>query len=205
MKPLSHRGIWADLWRCILFVTLHVLYTETVMLLVNHWYALFVRSHCEQVIARALAEKAYEPFVPTYKVSRGSADRIYVQELPLFANYVFCKVTGSSTGPIVTTTGVLRIVGNGKQPIPVADQEILALQRIAQSGLPSAPWPFPRIGQVVQVECGPLSGMSGVICRIGNVNRLIVSVKILNRSVAVHLDREALRLISDEEPVLEMA
>jgi transcription antitermination factor NusG len=50
-----------------------------------------------------------------------------------------------------------------------------------------------KIGQKVEIERGPLQGLSGVVIRIKNVDRLIVSVSLLMRSVAVEMDHEWVR------------
>jgi transcription antitermination factor NusG len=109
-------------------------------------------------------------------------------ELPLIPNYLFCRVTPDAMGSIVTTSSVIRIVGAGGTPIAVDDDEISALQRIDALRLDAQPWPFFREGQSVQILDGPLAGICGVLLRVKSANRLVVSVSLLQRSVAVELD-----------------
>ncbi|HZS50223.1 MAG TPA: hypothetical protein VFA54_05140, partial [Bryobacterales bacterium] len=81
------------------------------------------------------------------------------------------------------------IVGAGKIPTPVDEAEIRAIQTIIKSGLPAEPWPFLRVGQLVRIEAGPLADLEGILLDIKNRRRLIVSVTILQRSVAVEIER----------------
>jgi transcription antitermination factor NusG len=129
------------------------------------------------MVARHLEDKGYEPFVPI------------VRAKPLFPNYVFCRVTGRASGLMVSTPGVVKIIGAGNVPIPIDDAEVDALKRIAATTLPVEPWPFLHVDQKVEIQAGPLAGVRGVLTRIGNSDRLIVSVLLLQRSVSVEIDR----------------
>lgn len=164
---------------------------EIITLLPNRWYAVYGRARFEQIIARCLREKGYESFVPTYKTRRSRSDGIKVTELPLFPSYVFFKMISSEAALVVTTPGVICIVGAGKEPLPIEDREIVALQTIIASGANAQPWPFLQVGRTVRIENGPLCGLRGVVCRIRNINRLIISVTMLRRSVAIEIDRDA--------------
>jgi transcription antitermination factor NusG len=152
------------------------------------WYAVYVRSHAERSVVRHLAEKGYEPFLPMYVERRRWADRTRDIEAPLFPGYVFCRVTSAANGLIMTTPGVVRIVGAGSVPVPIDDEEIEALRRIAASGATTEPWPFLHVGDRVEIESGPLAGVQGVLVRVANGNRLVVSVTLLQRSVSVEID-----------------
>lgn len=167
------------------------------MLLPDRWYALYTRARFEQITARFVAEKGYESFAPMYKTRRRWADSIKTIELPLFPSYVFFKTSHSEVPLVVTTPGVIRIVGAGKKPIPVEDSEITALQTIIASGANAQPFPFLQVGYTVEIDTGPLCGLRGVVRRIRNVNRLIVSVVMLRRSIAVEIDRDAIRVVSE--------
>src|SRR6267378_1729352 len=91
--------------------------------------------------------------------------------------------------PVLMTPGVIQIVGMGKMPVPVEEQEITAIQRVGKSGLPTMPWPYLQVGHVAQVEEGPLQGMTGIVIRIKSGMKLLLSVNLLQRSVAVEIDR----------------
>jgi transcription termination/antitermination protein NusG len=166
------------------------------MFLLNRWYSLYTRARFEQIIARLLVEKGYESFVPMCKTRRSQDNSIKIRELPLFPSYVFFKMVQPNVPLVITTPGVIRIVGTGKVPLPIEDNEIAALQIIMRSVANRHPWPFVQTGCTVQIESGPLCGLRGVVCRIRNTDRLIVSVTLLRRSVAVQIDRDAVRIVS---------
>lgn len=169
-----------------------------IMLLQNRWYALYVRTRFEERIARLLAEKGYESFLPMYKNRLRSVNGIKMIEQPLFPSYLFFRMLQLEVPLVVTTPGVIRIVGSGNEPVPIEDNEISALQTIVASGANVQPWPFVEVGHTVEIESGPLCGLRGIVCRIRKVDRLIVSVAMLRRSVAVEIDRNALRVVSGE-------
>jgi transcription antitermination factor NusG len=99
--------------------------------------------------------------------------------------------------PILTTPGVIGILGAGKTPVPVDIEEIEAIRAILRSGLAAQPWPLLRVGAKVYIERGPLAGLEGIVINTDKVYRLIVSVSMLQRSVAVEIDREWARPIAD--------
>lgn len=152
------------------------------------WYALYVRPRAERMVAQILQEKGYDLFLPTHRCRRRWADRVKELDMPLFPGYVFCRVTAASSGRIVTTQGVIRIVGIGNAPIPIDDGEIEALRTVVSSSLSVEPWPFLRVGQKVRIEVGPLSGLEGVVVRFASRARLVLSISLLQRSVAVEMD-----------------
>ncbi len=160
------------------------------------WFALHVRPRHEKTAAAALKSKGFEEFLPLYACFRRWSDRLKRVEAPLFPRYVFCRFAPRESRTVLATPGVLSVVGFGKRPIPVADQEIHALQAIVASGLPAEPWPFLQVGQLVRMDAGPLSGLEGILLDFKSGHRLIVSVTLLQRSVAVEIERLWVRPIS---------
>ena len=152
------------------------------------WYGLRVKSRHEQVAATVLRGKGYEPFLPLYRVRRRWTDRVKDTELPLFAGYVFCRMDLTDRLPVLTSTGVVGIVGIGKIPEPIEEQEIAAIRAVMRSGLPAMPWPFVHPGDSVRVEFGPLRGVRGVVQSVNDRQRLVVSVTLMQRSISVELD-----------------
>jgi len=158
------------------------------------WFALAVRPRHEKTTASALRFKGYEEFVPLYRSRRRWSDRFKEVELPLFAGYVFCRFDSTRRVPILSTPGVVRIIGFGKEPICVPDTEVEALRAIARSGLMVEPWPFLEAGCRVAIEDGPLRGIHGTLLDINkNRERLVLSVALLRRSVAVEMDMRWVR------------
>jgi transcription antitermination factor NusG len=153
------------------------------------WYAVQVRTKQEVGIANLLRSKGYAPFVPLYKCRRRWSDRIKTMDAALFPGYLFCRFNVELRLPILKTPGVLKIVGCGKQPLEVEHAEISAVQTMVGSDVSPMPWPFPQVGEQVHIEQGPLAGLQGTLVKTkGGGHRFVVSVSLLQRSVAVEID-----------------
>ena len=155
----------------------------------NLWYALHVRTRFEKVVSRNLRGKGYEEFLPLYNRMSRWSDRTKQIELPLFPGYVFCRFNPVHRMPILTIPGVNAIVGIGKSLMPVEESELASIRTLLASNLYCEPWPFLQMGQTVLVERGPLAGIQGIVMLVKNSYRLIISVNLLQRSVAVEIDR----------------
>jgi len=153
------------------------------------WYALYTRSRHEFVIEKYLAGRGYVVCSPSYRTKRKRADRVVEIEVPLFPGYIFCQFDANERLPILMAPGVVAIVG-GKGPIPVDDQEITSLQALMHSGRPLQPWQFLSAGHRVRVRLGPFSGAEGTLLQSKNQRRLVVSISLLERSVAVELEQD---------------
>src|SRR5262249_1245974 len=154
----------------------------------NPWYALQTRPKNERKVEQLLRQKGYECFTPTYRSRRKWSDRTIAVDSPLFPGYVFCRFSPSVLGKAISTQGVIRIVGFGGRHAEVAKEEIEALLLLIQSDYLREPWRYLPDGTPVLVETGPLAGAQGIICGEENKRRLIVSVTLLQRSVAIQLD-----------------
>ena len=158
------------------------------------WYAIRVQSKFAKVASAVLRQKGFEEFLPLYRAKRFWSDRVKELDLPLFPGYLFCRLDISERLlPVVTTPGVLGIVSAGRNPVSIPDQEIELVQAVVRSGLPAMPWPALSTGSLVLIEHGPLAGVEGVVLDVDKKYRLIVSVSMLQRSVAVEIQREWVR------------
>lgn len=154
------------------------------------WFALRVRGRFEKTVVTLLEQKGYESFLPLYKARHRWSDRYKELDLPLFPGYVFCRFRLMSRLPIMKTSGVLHIVGIGCKPVPVEESEISAIQQLIRAGVSAQPWPFLHIGQDICIEQGPLVGLKGKIVSLGPRHRLVVSISLLQRSVAAEIDSD---------------
>ncbi len=152
------------------------------------WFALQVRSRYENTICCLLRAKGFQPMLPLYSSRRRWSDRIKEIQTPLFPGYLFCQFDPHNRFPVLSTPGVIQLVGVGKQPIPIEAGEMAAIQTLAQCQLGRQPWPFLEVGQRVQIMSGPLSGLEGLLIDFKGVRRVVLSVSLLRRSVAVELD-----------------
>jgi transcription antitermination factor NusG len=152
------------------------------------WFALQVHARKESFVASQLENQGIECFLPRYKSLRKWSDRMKEVELPLFPSYLFSRFDFQNRRPIVTTSGILQIVGNGRIAIPIADEEISAIQAAVRSGLPHQPWPFIEVGERVRVTYGTLAGLEGILVNFKGDHRVVLSVSLLQRSVALEVE-----------------
>jgi len=153
------------------------------------WFALRVKSRREKAVATAAHSKGFEEFLPTYQSRHRWSDRVQAVELPLFPGYVFCRLKAEQRFPLLTIPGVLHFVCVGRTPVPLNDEEIASIQIAVQSGLWVEPCSFLNVGQRVRIEEGPLAGLDGILLETAKTHRIVVSVTLLMRSVAVDIER----------------
>jgi len=152
------------------------------------WYALQCWVRKESLIVTQLETQGFDCFLPKYKSVREWSDRKKEVEQPLFPGYVFCRFEYSQRRPIVVTPGVLQVVGCGRTPMPVEQREIEAIQLAIASEVPTQPWPYLAIGERVRIHTGKLSGLEGILVNFKGNHRVVLSVSLLQRSVALEVD-----------------
>src|SRR6266446_9608059 len=152
------------------------------------WFALGVTARHEKAISRMLHQKGYETFLPVYTNRHQYGKRSREFELPLFPGYVFCRFNLSTRLPILTTPGVLQVIGAGRVPLPIDHHEISALQTAVKANARLVPWPFWQTGQKGRITFGPLSGVEGIVMNVKDPSRLVLSVSLLQRSVLLEID-----------------
>jgi transcription antitermination factor NusG len=155
----------------------------------ERWFALRVQSRCEKVVAAVARNKGFEEFLPLQQGHRRWSDRLKAIDLPLFPGYLFCRLDPQRRLPLLTIPGVLHFVGIGKIPSPIEDMEIAAIQAAVGSGIATEPWPFLEVGQRVRLEDAPLVGLEGILVETPKRQRVVVSITLLKRSVAVAIER----------------
>lgn len=157
------------------------------------WFVLRVKTNREKSIACLLRQKGYVDFLPLYTEPRKWSDRIKEMQLPLFPGYVFCRFDAQHKLPVLTTPGIIHIVGAGGIPEPVNETEIAALQLAVTSGRFLEPWPFLKVGQRLTIQSGPLRNVEGILSEIKGERKLVLSITLLQRSVAVQIERTDVR------------
>jgi transcription antitermination factor NusG len=162
----------------------------------DRWFALMVRTRWEQSTEALLRGKGYETFLPTYQPAtprKSRGDR----STPFFPGYVFCRFQLERRLPVLITPGVISVIGRGKVPVPLEDSEMMSVRAAVQSDLPVQPWPYLEVGDRVRVEA--MGGLEGLLISFRGTRRLIVSVSLLRRSVALEIDRAKVTPIEPAE------
>jgi transcription antitermination factor NusG len=152
------------------------------------WYAFHVQYQHEARTGRLLSSKGWETLVPTYRSERQWSDRIKQIDLPLFPGYVLSRCAGVDCKYVEDTPGVLRTVRFEGHPVPISPREIGEIQTLLASRAHLSPWPFLKAGDRVRVERGPLRGTEGILLKDQAGSRIIVSVEMLQRSIAAEVD-----------------
>jgi transcription antitermination factor NusG len=159
------------------------------------WFAIQVRMRHEIGVADHLQGKGYEWFLPLYKARRRWSDRVKEVDSPLFPGYLFCRFNPNDRLPILKTPGVTQIVGYNHVPVPVDEQEIAAIRRLVASGLPNFPCAYLEVGSKVRIDAGALRGLEGILIDLKGKRRLVLSITLLQRSVAVEIDSDAVSVV----------
>lgn len=159
----------------------------------ENWYALRVRSNHEIVVQSGLRHRGIDEFLPGYRTKSRWSDRVKEIYRPLFPGYVFARFDAAQRLPILMLPGFVHIIGFGNGPEPVDEGELQAVRRFVDSALPIMPWPYIREGEMVEVRQGALEGLQGIVLRVKDSVRLVVSLTLLQRSVAVELDRDIVK------------
>jgi transcription antitermination factor NusG len=153
----------------------------------DQWFAVYTRAHHEKNVAEQLRCRGIEHFLPLYTSARRWKDRVKVLQMPLFAGYLFVRVFPSQFLDVLRTHGVSMLVGSPK-PLPLAEKEIVQLRTWLSLSLAVEPNPYLRVGQLVRVRRGPLTDVEGILVRKKNALRLVVSIDLIQRSVALEID-----------------
>ena len=168
------------------------------------WCAVQVRPRHEVPVASGLRAKGYTEFLPMYRVKRQWSDRIKEIEVPLFTGYVFCRFDRQVPWTIVSTPGVIRIVGTRKEIALIDDQEIEAIRSVATSGKKVEPCPYAGIGDRVRITSGVLAGVEGKVVAYKNQRRLVLSVDQIQSSISVEVDGCGMELVSKAQRTQEL-
>jgi transcription antitermination factor NusG len=153
-----------------------------------HWYAAYTCAQHEKRVAAELGMRGVEHFLPLYSSVRRWKDRRVQLELPLFPGYVFVRLALRDRLRVVQIRSVVRLVGFGGAPTELPDTEMEIMRSGLSQGLRAEPHPFLTIGRRVAITGGPFAGLEGVLKRKKNSLRVVVSLELIQRSVAVDVD-----------------
>jgi transcription antitermination factor NusG len=159
---------------------------------VPQWFALRLRSNREFQVRAALEGLSIETFLPTWSEDVRWSDRLKRTERVLFPGYVFARLApGRDVYAAIVTRGVVQLLPSSFKPTPIDEAEIENVRLVIASRLVSTPCDF-TAGELVTIDSGPLAGVSGVVKKTKGALRVVVSVELLRRSIAVELDADTL-------------
>lgn len=162
----------------------------------NNWYALQVRTRWEEPTADLLRGKGFQTLLPTYTTKRRWSDRYKTVQAPLFPGYVFCSFDVHNRLPVLITPGVISVVGRGKTPVAVDEAEMTAIRSMVGSGVQAQPWPYLEIGERVRIKDDVFDGMEGILINFKGKERVVISLTLLRRSIALEIDRDRILAVA---------
>jgi len=152
------------------------------------WYAAYTSANHEKRVALQLVERSVEHFLPLYESLRRWKDRRMKLQMPLFPGYVFVRLALRDRLQVLQVPGVARLVGFNGLPCALPDSEIEAMQTCLERKAYLQPHPYVQVGRRVRVKCGPLAGLEGIVVRKKNRVRFVISLDLIQRSVAVEIE-----------------
>ena len=159
------------------------------------WFAVYTHARHEKCVARHLRERCLENFLPLYqKVHHWRKRSRVTLDLPFFPNYVFVRIKPEQRASVLAVPGVVALVGRGHIPSPLPDSEIESLRIGLELGK-CEPHPYLVAGERVRIRTGAMEGFEGILLRRKNDVRVVLTLELIQRSVAVEVDAE------DVEPV----
>ena len=157
------------------------------------WYAAYTCAKHEKRVASALGARDVEHFLPLFSSVRRWKDRRVQLDLPLFPGYIFVRLPFSERLRVVEIPSVVRLVGFGGMPIALPDIEIEIMRSGLSQGLRAEPHPFLIVGRRVRITGGPFAGLEGILKKKKSSLRVVVSLELIQRSVAVDVDADDVR------------
>ncbi len=152
------------------------------------WYAVYTRARHEKQVAGHLRGRGLDCFLPLEESVHRWNDRSAVVSVPLFPGYVFTRVQRCERIEVLTVPGVVHLVGSRNGPEPIPDEEIESVRSCVQRGLPLNVHDYLPAGSAVLVKAGPLTGLRGFLVRWAHGTRLVLSINLIQSSVAVEVD-----------------
>jgi len=152
------------------------------------WYAIYTRHQHEKSAAQLLTRKGFEVLLPLYRSRSRWSDRTQIVLLPLFPNYLFIQCDLDSRVRVLQTAGVCWFVSNAGVPTAVPETEIGMVRRVVEAPVNVLPHSFLDRGDQVRVLRGPLTGLTGILMRVKNQCRVIISLELLHKSAAIEID-----------------
>lgn len=156
----------------------------------RNWFAAYTTARHEKNVARHLGGRHIESFLPLYTSVRRwkNGCRLPIDK-PLFPGYIFVHIERRESVKVLQVPGVVSIVSAGREPSPLPSAEIESL-RTALPQLRIEPHAYLVVGERVQITAGSLAGMIGVLIRKKNDLRVVLTLDLIQQSVAVEIDAD---------------
>jgi transcription antitermination factor NusG len=164
------------------------------------WYALRTRARAERQVAIRLEQRGIRVISGLATVERTWSDRVKRVEMPLFPGYVFaCFAVAMASVPL-SVPGVADIVGVGRRPTALRDDELEAVIRLMAGVTATGQLPEPveeddhlAPGMAVEVTSGPFKGLSGIFLEREGGSRIVVTIDAIKEVRTIRMERDMVR------------
>lgn len=167
---------------------------------IEQWYAAYTKHQHEKSAANLLSKKGFEILLPLYRTTHRWKDRRQTVSLPVFPCYLFIRANLERKLAILQTPGIFWLLGNSGHAAVIPDTDIEAIQKITASAAAFEPHPYLKSGDRVRVVNGPIAGVEGVLTRVKNRYRVVLSVELLQQALAVEIDISDVERIGSPQP-----
>jgi len=161
----------------------------------NPWSVLHVISNHEKRVAKHLVVRSVEHYLPLYPERVKWTDRTVVAERPLFSGYMFVRFSTETRLPVVSTPGVLRVLGDGERDI-VSSTELEKIRAGLASGLLLRPTPAVAVGTRVRVRSGIFSGTEGAVVELRHQCRVVIALAAVRQYFSLELNIDDLDVLT---------
>lgn len=152
------------------------------------WYAANTCARHEKRVADRLAARCVEFFLPLSGSRHRWNDRIRWVEQPLLPGYLFIHISPRDKLLALEVPGVVRLLSFQGSPVALPDHEIQQIRSAVHAKVRMDPYPYLKVGSHVRVKRGPLEGAEGYVLREKGEFRVVISLEMLLRSIAVEMD-----------------
>jgi transcription antitermination factor NusG len=166
----------------------------------SSWHVLHVLSNHEKRVAQHLDVRSVEHYLPLYTERVKWTDRTVATERPLFSGYVFVRSVFRNRFTIISTPGVLRLLGDGEKDM-VSCAELDKIRDGLSSGLLLRPHSEVLVGTRVRVRGGVFAGAAGVVTELRRQCKVIISLSAIRQSFSLEVELDDLELINMPVPM----
>jgi hypothetical protein len=166
-------------------------FPESLFELNDPWWVAHLRSRQEKLFVRYLREYQIPYYLPQMEKRVRRGGRTLVSHLPLFSGYAFFRGGRAERAGALRSNLIANLLEPPDQAVITSELHQLRQLQLANGRLQA--YPFVGTGDAVLITAGAFEGYRGIVVREKGTERLVVSVSFIRQSVAVELDREAIR------------
>jgi transcription antitermination factor NusG len=159
------------------------------------WHVLHVLSNHEKQVAKHLAVRSVEHYLPLYTERVKWTDRTVIAERPLFAGYVFAHFSPQNRRAITSIPGAHRVLGDEDRDL-VSHAEIERIREGLTTGLLLRPHACTAVGTRVRVRGGVFGGVEGVVADLRRQCKVIITLSGGCQSFSLEVGLEDLESIN---------